>query len=321
VSSDAEVHRFDGRAWTQLPTVVARNGLQVHGVGTDVWALTGSRVHQLHDGAWASLSCDDFFDARGLWASSRSDLWVVGQRQRVDHWDGRRWRCFPLGVGHPSDPNAIWGAAGNDVWVVGDDGQAFHFAGAAFEPSATGVTEDLADVWGARADEVWAVGERGGILRHDGVGWGPVAAPMPAGGRLSAVWGRASDDVIAVGFGLVLRWDGAAWTEAPGPWAGSHRDVWGNATDTWVLGPTGLVHHDGQRWVDEPREVGPNLWVAEDGEVFSVASVFDTGGVLHRRDASGWSTRTGGPGMTLVWGRNRAELWISGEDGLVLERR
>lgn len=117
----------------------------------------------------------------------------------------------------------VWGFASDDIYVVGgkatpagNDGFAAHFDGAQWQRfEDDGVPDEvLFKVWGARTDDVWAVGTGGALIHFDGERW--TRHPSPTDNGLIAVWGTAADDVYAVGgapgAGVVLRYDGAAWS-------------------------------------------------------------------------------------------------------------
>ena len=77
-------------------------------------------------------------------------------------------------------------------------------------------------VSGSAADDVWLVGQRGTIAHWDGAAYRreDLSSAGVTSEGLFTVSGRARDDVYAVGgttaHGLVLHFDGAAWSLAPG---------------------------------------------------------------------------------------------------------
>jgi len=70
------------------------------------------------------------------------------------------------------------------------------------------------------------------------------SAAMQPGEHVTAIWGSADSNVYAVGtHGLVLRYDGSAWTRGPAPTSADLLAVWGaSATDVYVSGVDGLYH-------------------------------------------------------------------------------
>ena len=109
------------------------------------------------------------------------------------------------------------------------------------EVQASGTTANLLAVWGAAADTVFAVGTDGVILRYDGEAWS--AQESGTGETLRGVWGFASDDVYAVGnAGTLLHYDGSAWTSRQSPTSRTLRAVWGdNEGQLYLVGDWNTV--------------------------------------------------------------------------------
>lgn len=98
----------------------------------------------------------------------------------------------------------------------------------------------LAAVFATAPDNLWMAGEAGYVLQWDGERWREHALPAPpfrASMNLSAIAGRARDDMWVAGGDVVYHWDGAAWTlrdfippdvdqEFHGLWVAPNRDVW-----------------------------------------------------------------------------------------------
>ena len=70
------------------------------------------------------LRFDD--DLHGVWAAAKDDVWLVGDKGRVLHWNGVA--LAPRATGTTTDFQAVWGQGKNDVWMVGN-GQILHWDG------------------------------------------------------------------------------------------------------------------------------------------------------------------------------------------------
>jgi hypothetical protein len=68
--------------------------------------------------------------------------------------------------------------------------------------------------------------------------------PLPSGSVLNEIWGSSATDVFAVGEdGVVLHYDGAAWTLATPTRAGL-LGVWGSSPgDVYAVGAAGTILH------------------------------------------------------------------------------
>jgi len=146
-----------------------------------------------------------------------------GMGPMVLRYDGESWRRLNSG-------------ATGDLWwisVTPIDGH-FFMSGAGglvlrfdpvtemFDRDETSTSGLLYGIWGAAADDLWAVGDHmptgtgaSLVLRNQGEGWSEVdvSALRPQGiPALFKVWGRAPDEVFAVGSqGVILRFAGVSW--------------------------------------------------------------------------------------------------------------
>jgi hypothetical protein len=175
---------------------------------------------------------------------------------------------------------SIWASSDQDVFMVGaDDGAGplvLHWDGSAWSRIATGSTGDLWWVWSDGGDIVWMSGDGGRVLQYSRFAGAVVSEEVvtdPAY-KLFGIWGTGPGDVWVVGGdinnnndGIVVHWDGTAWTEAhlasPNPSDGTSRrqafKVWGSgASDVWVVGTGSYVSHwDGAAWSDQPQPTPP----------------------------------------------------------------
>jgi hypothetical protein len=164
------------------------------------------------------------------------------------------------------------GTANDDVWLVGDGNTVLHWDGERWNDERRGLRGiDLYSVWAAGRNDVWAVGDHGvryrfndyapavslyerlsepggGVILHfDGTAWTP--DPTIGTRWAHAVSGTSSSNVLALlEGGDIARYDGKAWAIAN---AGAVlRDVWASsATNAWAVGPKGaLMHFDGTAW-------------------------------------------------------------------------
>jgi hypothetical protein len=141
------------------------------------------------------------------------------------------------------------------------------------------VTGTAAAIYGMkmlRLTDMWAVGSVSGnskpLIEHwDGVNWAVVPNQGTSlGGYLSAVAGRSSDNLWAVGHTgqeqtLIEHWNGTNWVVVPSPNIGTYDELHGvevvSRNDAWAVGYSIspavqyiLMHWDGASWslVDGP---------------------------------------------------------------------
>jgi hypothetical protein len=178
---------------------------------SNIWAV-GTRGALFHfDGrAWESLPCEGRpIHHFGVWGAGANAVWVVGSEGKVLRWDGKGWTCEQL----PTSTTLIGvhGTSRHDLWIVGRKGLIVHWDGAEWKPVESGVKRDLYRVWAVRPDLAWAVGDTGTLLRWDGRRW--AKQDLGTVSPLMTIWARSAKDVwVGALNGQVFRWNGRQWT-------------------------------------------------------------------------------------------------------------
>lgn len=183
---EALVLRYDGARWNRLPA----------GGASSFWWVAGT---------------------------SATDVWMVGEKGRIAHYDGANFRPHPEAAGDytlygvwPASPTSAYAVGGlaetgkgpqNDV-VLRWDGTSWKREAL---PSEEG--RALFKVWGRSDDDVYVVGEAGTLWHKDKGTWAREAnQPVIATGTLLTVFGCDDGRVFAVGGRDVLRKKDGVWT-------------------------------------------------------------------------------------------------------------
>ena len=197
-----------------------------------------------------------------VWGTGPSDVFVVGgtfDQGEVYYFNGQTWAAMEV----PNVPLLVWvfGFAHDNVYAVGVGGGVVHYDGNKWTALDAGTTDDLWGIWGRAPNDMWIVGGRTGegdpVLMHfDGVNFTPVAVPNNDRDATSLfkVWGIGSK-LLAVGeHGLIISYDGSAWSQMP---AGADADedfvsLWGTSEDNIVAvgGRTSarIAVYNGESW-------------------------------------------------------------------------
>ncbi|HEX9128783.1 MAG TPA: invasin domain 3-containing protein, partial [Gemmatimonadaceae bacterium] len=104
---------------------------------------------------WSSIPTDTL---HGVWGSSASDVWAVGNSGAIRHYNGTIWSGVSSGTSQSL--MGVWGTSASDVWAVGGaSGTILHYNGTSWssllERGQPGI---LYGVWGGSASDVWVVG-------------------------------------------------------------------------------------------------------------------------------------------------------------------
>ena len=285
----------------------------VWGTGSgDVWAA-GGRVGEsllLHDDGdgWAPVDVGADQLLWWIYGFSAADLYAVGEGGLILHYDGERWQRVESGT--DATLFGIWGSSGSDVWIVGGDPTGEPGTAVVLRGHGTdfAVVDDIpAEVLPAALYKIYggplgvvAVGSAGAIVAHDGVSWSRVDAPTRE--PIFSLWGRAPDDVFAVGGSSsreILHFDGDDWTRVEGVSVGPGLSGVFTAPDQPMIavGPSAtIVELDGSGLELEPSLPGlpsaPDLhgvWGDGTGTAFAVGGdlfaypALTSGVILRRR--------------------------------------
>jgi hypothetical protein len=258
-------------AWAVGMSVLGKHDdatLMEHWNGT-AWSVNSSLVVT---GYAAELS--------GVVDLSPSNAWAVGvaNSSLLEHWNGTTWSqvAMPDPDFTPGGNDSISASSASDIWVVGSTlntatgesvPEALHFNGATWSvvamPQSGANSSTIGAVTDISATDAWAVGEDIGatsavggstLIEHwNGTAWSIVPSPTPgADPGLTAVAARGPSDVYAVGDnlpsinggtvqGMILRWNGSAWSVDTDPTAGSYSPLFAaaaapGATSEWAAG-------------------------------------------------------------------------------------
>ncbi len=270
------VLHYDGDGWTQTVEDESVDLLHVwdSSPGGEIWLVerTGwaeteqRRLLRGRPGSWQEVDPGklegELVDRP--WGTGPGDIWVTGYTGEegdrygvIHHFDGASWSSPAAGTGGHLD--CVWGSGRDDIFVAGNDGSGYggyiaHFADGQFDwneyPDSW-----IGGLWGSGPNDVWAAGED--LLHYDGSEWTPTEKP-PEYHMFHGVWGSGPDDFWAVGSqgttaigvsGVILHWDGAAWTEAAVTPLNELWNIWGSGpNDVWAVGSGAIYHFDGSEW-------------------------------------------------------------------------
>jgi hypothetical protein len=144
--------------------------------------------------------------------------------------------------------------------------------------------------------------------------------------QFQAVWGSASNNVFAVGYGAIFHYDGSSWSEMDtetyydlnGIWGSSSSDVF--AVGATIGGEKGVIlHYDGNQWTlmnSGTHSYLSDIWGNSSSDVFAVG---EKGTILHY-DGNNWTSMNSrtDSGLNSIWGSSSADVFAVGEEGTIL---
>lgn len=238
------------------------------------------------------------FDPVSVFARAADDVWAVGNRGALLHYDGSSWRAVDANT--TADLEDIWMASASDGWLVGRGGVIRRWNGTTWTTVASGTTADLFGVWGTAANDVWLVGNA--VSKHwTGSTLATAAVTTPS---LTNVF-AAGGNVFAVGGENVWQLVTGTWSKrtSDGPLFTSYSltSIAGNESEAYALGRSYSIasgedlgyHFDGQGWTMH-SDPGDPEWTdcfADGTKIFGVSDE----SITNLAD----TTRMQGPGGTM----------------------
>lgn len=255
--------RWNGTAWIPqvITTTAELNSVSVVSA-TDVWAVGSRSFFHWNGSTWGEQATAADFDLVSVSMYSSTLGWAVSHSD-IFRWDGTEWNLFQS-ISPIYTMRAVLAVSPHDAWIVGAGYHAgaiiFHVTGDQLEgrqPLADTQPGALEALAGTGPNDMWAVGVPDGFMggqpdefvciHLDGSTWWGTCLITPN----SQIWLRgvsmaAPDDAWAVGDGgLILHWDGVAWSPASSPTAYDlHGVSMVSATDGWAVGYNTILHYD-----------------------------------------------------------------------------
>ena len=249
-----------------LPTARALRGAWSTGQG-GLFLVGDEGLVMTHTGGkWASPASGTTASLNGVWGTSSTLVYAVGDKHKVTggtmstvlRFNGKSWTV----VTNPGTMNltAVWGTSTTSIHAVGENGTILHSAdGTTWKrQKLTGISKpSLRGVWGSGPSLVFAVGDydavntRNTIFQFDGKTWSWMPS-ISSKVDLRAAHGCGPSDVYAVGKGgKVLHYDGKKWvalSSATTKDLHAVRCVSANLAIAAGAGGT-IVHFNGTHWI------------------------------------------------------------------------
>jgi hypothetical protein len=159
--------RYNGVSWSPISGLPTKDGTFSGTSDKDVWfAVADYNAVLFHyDGTtWtkqseklpAEVKTTPAEGPYGLFAVAADDVWAIGRRRTLIHYDGSAWSVVP----GPDDEwgcdlTRLWASSKKNAWLVGKAGCVFHWDGQAWEKIPSGVTDDIYGIHGSDPEHVW----------------------------------------------------------------------------------------------------------------------------------------------------------------------
>ena len=224
-------------------------------------------------------------DLHAAWGTDPSDVWVVGKKGRILHWNGKT--LAPRASGTSADLFAVGGFHAQDVYFAGN-GVILQWNGT--QISDVTPPEHKTAVFRAMhaapgGPSLYVAGDNGVIVRRNQGVWTTEVTPTPL--NLRGIWAAGSGVVWAVGEqGQALKLSGGSWSATAIPKAGKTLRV---------------------------------VTASPDGRFFAAGD----GGFLGVTSTGVWEATAGNDlknrNLAGLWARSDSEAWAIGDEGALLQ--
>jgi hypothetical protein len=194
--------------------------------------------------------------------------------------------------------------------------------------SSSDIQHGLLGIWFADDTHGWGIGLgiSGNVIQNwNGTTWTTLdpAPALPSNAQLKAISGSSPNDVWIIGnAGLILHWNGSAWSAMTSPvGAEDFLTVWSRtSTDAWIGGKTSILHWNGTSWSAAPNNRSGGLgtaqafWGASGTDVWTVTG----SGFIAHWDGSIWNFVSSTSQQLLsLWGFAANDIWAVGLGGSI----
>jgi hypothetical protein len=295
--SHAVLLHYSGGSWTTVtvpPSVDAQEFTHLSSPAAgEVWMNGPDGADQQHiysyrAGTWDSQPVPSNPDIKDIHMESATSGWLATLYGVYD-WNGSVWQERYAG--------AYWGvtSAAGQAWAVGAADTIATNVGAVLNTwtkQRQGPTQrSLYGVGVVSPHEAWAVGDNGTIMHYTGGTWVPVASNTTQ--SLNRIQVLDANDIYAVGYQVILHWDGSAWSTVYTPGQNVAALAMTGPGTGWAVGQGGWIWRcTGGTWAPFTSPTASNLWtVALDSPNHGWAAGSE--GVLLEWNGTSWLQRTG----------------------------
>jgi len=255
----------------------------------------------------------------GVWGTSSSNMYAVGNLGTLLHYDGNAWT--PMVSRTAATLRCAWGPGAGDVYAGGLAGALVHYDGTIWSTLASGITRDICSIQGTGPSNVLLVATVGTIRRWDGSVWATHTSGTT--NNLYGLWVASFNEAFAVGAaGTIRRYTGSTtWVTMTSGTTETLWGVWGASPyHVYAVGTNGtILRFNGSTWSGMTSGTTVELywvWGNGPGDIFAVGQ---SGTILHY-DGTSWSAMTSGTTSNLycVWGCGPNDVYAVGDAGTIL---
>jgi hypothetical protein len=214
------------------------------GTGDKIYRYDGTTMTKVSSGEPSGNPAG--IDWKAIHGTGANDIWAVGSKGRVTHFNGQSW--IEAASASVSTLDDVWVSPDGSAWAVGESGTAMRYTpGGRWQDIAelTLSTVQWKSVTGTSSSDVWVASYESLIYHFDGTQWRAVTGVPSASPYIHKLWALGPNDVWgAAEFGGIVHWDGVKWLALDVRLSASLHGIWmAPGGEGWVVGDGGTVLH------------------------------------------------------------------------------
>jgi len=214
----------------------------------DVWAVGNKGVIVHYDGASWSLHTDTGNETwYDITCTSASNCWAVGKSGDVAQYNGSTWTEST--VSSSDDINGVYALSASDIWAAGKSGKLWHYDGISWSLHTDTGNETWNDITCTSTSSCWVVGDGGDVAQYDDEAW--IESTISPTENIESISAISASNIWAAGAnGNIWNYNGISWSlhtdTGNEDWNGIY---FVNANDGWVMGDNGTIDRwQGSTW-------------------------------------------------------------------------
>lgn len=295
----SEMYRFNGTTVVMPPTSPITPPSTLSGIA-GLWGIDANNIftsgptgvlYRFNGTSWSTIQTPvkevgQFVKGAG---ASPNDMWLVGPRGVVAHWDGTKVTSDRANV-FSGEITSAWGSSATDVWFVTDKATLIHYDGVSYQetpPMVSGSGSALNGISGTSASDIWLCGgeaNKAVMFHYDGQAWSRSTLPdlfTLGDSPLNLVFAAGPTAAWAFSDSYVtpIKWNGSKWEIDTLALTNRAEALWGTGPgNVFAAGGGDMARWDGTSWsrtgmLNVPiHSIGgsspSDIWAGGDGRVY-----------------------------------------------------
>lgn len=250
-NGESGIIKWNGSEWKSFPT---SSGVKygIFGFSQSNIFVVGESINRGFIAIWNGNNWteyrDEYFLSRGdtvyplraVWGSATNDVWAVGDKGTIIHWNGDGWKKVDARI--TTRINAVWGTSQSDIYIVavsGVNSALYKYNGSVWVNISNNIGIFATTLWKTEPGKLLIGGTA--LLEYNGSTFQQVYIPGRSRGVIK-IRGNNLNNIFSAGdFGEITHYNGLSWKdinefEVPDGRYRVLRSVWCSEHKVFIVG-------------------------------------------------------------------------------------